>query len=365
MKDMNDSEHKGVCARCEVLPTMLPDEGVLYIAPPIIHTGVEIMGYLRESGMHFEETYEGVFGVSFTRQSLTEFSNEYLSRISAMELKDTKSLVLPAGEALEVRHLTQMQPLQSVVALVQGEWLVDLLRAGGIRTHFQPIVSAADPTSVHAYECLARGANPKGGLYPPGRMFSVATEADMLFNLDRACRMSAIRSSVQHGLQGKIFVNFNPTTIYTPEYCLKTTLAAIEEARLEPDRIVFEVVESDEIRDVDHLLEILHFYREHGFGVALDDLGAGFSSLNLLTRLRPDYIKLDMQLIRSVDSDSYKSVITDNLLSMANELEVHTIAEGVETVEEWRWLTEHGAEFVQGFLFARPDAPPPEVAVPA
>ncbi len=161
-----------------------------------------------------------------------------------------------------------------------------------------------------------------------------------------------------------LFINFNPTAIYQPDFCLKTILAAITKADLSPERVVFEVVESDEIHDTDHLLHLLSFYRERGFKVALDDLGAGFSSLNLLTKMRPDFIKLDRELVRDVDKDPYKATITANLLAMARTLPVATIAEGIETPGEYAWLKEHGADYLQGFLFARPAQEPPTEIVP-
>ncbi len=118
---------------------------------------------------------------------------------------------------------------------------------------------------------------------------------------------------------------------------------------------MFEVVESDEISDIDRLLRILDFYREVGLRVALDDVGAGYSSLKLLARLKPDFIKLDMDLIRNVDRDVYKAQVASKLLELARELHVSTVVEGVETVGEWQWATEHGADFAQGYLFARPE----------
>lgn len=114
------------------------------------------------------------------------------------------------------------------------------------------------------------------------------------------------------------------------------------------------------MKDVDHLLGILSFYRRAGFRVALDDLGAGYSSLNLLARLRPDFVKLDMELIRGIDVDPYKAVVVDKLLDLAREVGAISVVEGVETEGEWRWAEAHGADLVQGFLCARPQADPPK-----
>ena len=108
----------------------------------------------------------------------------------------------------------------------------------------------------------------------------------------------------------------------------------------------------------------MEFYRGAGFRVALDDLGSGYGSLNLLSQLKPDFVKLDMKLIRDVDRDPYKAEITRKLLEMARGLGVATIVEGIETQGEWEWAHENGADYAQGYLFARPASPPPRPRVP-
>jgi len=136
------------------------------------------------------------------------------------------------------------------------------------------------------------------------------------------------------------------------------TVQAIDEAGIPHSNIVFEVAESQHPPDMDHLIKILMFYREAGFLIALDDFGSGSSNLNLMHQLRPDFLKLDMQLIRNVHQDYYKALITEKMLEVAAQLEIKTVAEGVETVEELNWVRERGATFVQGYLIAKPTSPP-------
>jgi EAL domain-containing protein (putative c-di-GMP-specific phosphodiesterase class I) len=117
------------------------------------------------------------------------------------------------------------------------------------------------------------------------------------------------------------------------------------------------------VESVDHLLTILKYYRKGGFGVALDDLGAGYSSLNRMAELRPDFVKLDMKLIQGVHRDPVKAMIAERLLLLARDLGIQTIVEGVEDREELAWAQEHGADFVQGYLIARPNNPPDRPAI--
>ena len=136
------------------------------------------------------------------------------------------------------------------------------------------------------------------------------------------------------------------------------TVAAISEVGIPPANVVFEIIESDHTPDANHLKSLIAYYRQAGFRVALDDLGAGYSSLNLIHQLRPDIMKLDMELIRGIHQDSYKASITEKLLELAQKLGILTVAEGIETPEELRWVREHGVDFVQGYLIARPSSPP-------
>lgn len=249
-----------------------------------------------------------------------------------------------------------MRDLGTLTAAVEGEWLLDVLREERVTMHFQPIVT--DSGNVFGHECLLRGLEPDGSLINPGRMFDTARSAGLLFHLDRAARIKAIEEAAALELDTNIFINFNPTSIYDPAYCLKSTMKAVDRSGIPPERIVFEVVESDEVTDTGRLLEILCFYREAGFKVALDDLGAGYSSLNLLTRMRPDFVKLDMDFTRGVDTNPYKALISSRIIELARDLEVSVVAEGVETEDQWRWLREHNADYAQGYFFARPASPP-------
>jgi EAL domain-containing protein (putative c-di-GMP-specific phosphodiesterase class I) len=179
-----------------------------------------------------------------------------------------------------------------------------------------------------------------------------------LFQLDLAARRSAIQAAHRHRVRSLIFINFTPTSIYDPQFCLRSTVGAIDEAGISHDQIVFELTESDRTQEIEHLQAILRFYRSAGFRVALDDMGSGYSGLNLLHQLRPDFIKLDMELTRNVHQDPYKALIAEKVLDIAQKLQIQTVAEGIESPEELAWVREHGADFVQGYCIARPSPQP-------
>jgi EAL domain-containing protein (putative c-di-GMP-specific phosphodiesterase class I) len=351
--------HAGTCTKCRTVPAGPPSAGVIYLCPPVDELVGPLARALGRTGFPVTNPSPDMWAVQFVNGELDSLAAVLSSALTGPELAGIQGLILPSGRQPTTRDYMSTRPLETLLSEVQCRWLGDVLRHSRLETHFQPIVPTGEPDDVFAYECLIRGRGVNGNLIPPGELFKAARTADLLFQLDRQARLTAIRAAIEHRVTSRLFLNFNPSSIYTPSACLRTTFQAVEEAGITPDQITFEVVESEEITDTAHLLGILNVYREAGFGVALDDVGAGYSSLNLLARLRPDYVKLDMGLTRGVDKDPYKARVAMKLLEMARDLGVRTVVEGVETISEWEWAKEHGADYVQGYLFARPAAAPP------
>jgi EAL domain-containing protein (putative c-di-GMP-specific phosphodiesterase class I) len=354
------------CASCDRLPEPFELVGSLSLTATLDHTLTTVRTLADELAIPRAEPMDGVVTLDLAAGPVGAGGEVLLERLesslSETERDDVRALLQPVGAPLDLRALLGVDRLSALLGRWRSGWLVEVLRRGALVTHFQPIVPSATPHRPFGHEALTRGVALDGGLISPGRLYGAATTETTLYHLDRAARLSAIRSAHQHGLAGKVFINFLPSSIYTPEYCLRSTFGALRRTGLRPDQVVFEVVETERIRDIDHLIGILRVYRDHGFGVALDDLGAGYSSLGLLDALRPDYVKLDRALAATVTTDPYSATIAARLLQTADELGLPSIAEGVEDEATWRWLRDHGATYQQGFLFARPATPPPPVA---
>jgi len=117
---------------------------------------------------------------------------------------------------------------------------------------------------------------------------------------------------------------------------------------------MFEFTENEQVRDTAHVRNIVEAYRRRGFTTAIDDFGAGFAGLGLLSELRPDVVKIDMALIRGIDESATKRAIVRAVVAMALELQIDVIAEGIETAGELATLRDLGIRLCQGFLLARP-----------
>jgi diguanylate cyclase (GGDEF)-like protein len=216
---------------------------------------------------------------------------------------------------------------------------------------FQPIVDAAN-RRVFAYEALVRGPGNEGAL----SVLSKVTARNR-YAFDQSCRITAIRLAAELGLHesgASLSINFIPGAMYEPRNCIRATLSAARRYCFPLDRLIFELTEGEEVTDKDKLRNIFAVYAEQGFQTAIDDFGAGYSGLTLLTEFQPRIVKLDMQLIRDIDRHPARLAIVRGVLSMCRELGILVIAEGVESTAEYAVLLELGVVLFQGFLFARP-----------
>ncbi len=339
-------------------PDLLPHRERLYLSPANPTTADALLKIFYRLGLIVEEPHDGVLLIQLQADHVEGLADSLAGELTAEQRRETKCRLSDAGHAPSLAELMRSQTLDAFAASLRYRWLNTLLRQRSLVTFFQPIVPCGSPRQVFAYECLVRGRHAHGELIYPNKLYDAARATGMLPQLDREARRTAIETSAQRRLESHIFINFNPRSLDNSLHGLDDTLAAARQSGIRSNRFVFEVVESDEIEDFDHLLRILDFYRQAGFQVALDDLGAGYSSLKLLARIKPDFVKLDMDLIRDVDRDPYKSQVASKLLELARELGVSSVVEGVETEGQWQWALEHGADYAQGYFFARPDAVP-------
>jgi EAL domain-containing protein (putative c-di-GMP-specific phosphodiesterase class I) len=213
---------------------------------------------------------------------------------------------------------------------------------------FQPIVDVAR-RQVFAHEALVRGVN---GESAGSLLARVNTEN--LYAFDQSCRIKAVELAARLQVPGMVSINFMPNAVYQAETCIRATLEAAQRFKLPLDKIIFEVTEQEQVLDIDHLSGILLAYRKQGFMTAIDDFGAGYAGLNLLADFQPDLIKLDMELIRNIDSDSVRQILVESTLDMCRKLKVRVIAEGIETQAELQTLQHMGVELFQGYLLAKP-----------
>lgn len=218
----------------------------------------------------------------------------------------------------------------------------------GIKMAFQPIVDISSKT-VFAYEALVRGENGEGA----GRILGQVTE-DNKYTFDQSCRVKAIETASRIGLPGKVSINFMPNAIYEPETCLAKTLETAHRTNFDRNNIIFEVTEQEQVVSQAFLVEVFEAYRKEGFKTAIDDFGAGYAGLNLLSDFQPDILKIDMKLIRDIRQSKVKQTLVRSIQLIGEELGIQLIAEGIETEDEYKYLRDSGITLMQGYYFQKP-----------
>ncbi len=235
--------------------------------------------------------------------------------------------------------------------------LGQILAHGDLHSLFQPIVSVAE-RRILGYEALTRGPS-NSPLHSPLTLFAAARQTGMLSELELACRKSACRRFSEQRLDGLLFLNVSPDSLLDANHQPGRTLKLLQTYGISPSRVVIELTEQSPTDDFYLLDTALHHYRDMGFSIALDDLGAGYSSLRLWSELRPDYVKIDRHFIDGIHRDAVKREFVGSILQMAKASRAKVIAEGIELEEELAVLCEMGVDLLQGYLLCRPQETPP------
>jgi blue light- and temperature-responsive anti-repressor len=213
---------------------------------------------------------------------------------------------------------------------------------------YQPIVDI-EAGKVFAHEALVRGP----GGEPAASVFQ-AVHPSVLHEFDRQARLGAIALASELGLSNLLSLNFLPLGLDLLPDAVESLLDAVTATQRSPRNLILEVTEGELIRDPRCFASRLNEYRSRGLRLAIDDFGAGYSGLNLLCDFQPDVIKLDMYLVRDIDTSGPRQAIVRAVIQACDDMGIEVIAEGVETMAEYDWFRRVGVRLFQGFLFGRP-----------
>lgn len=299
-----------------------------------------LMNLITKEFTHHTKTYTWEKNILHTSEAA---SNDLVDFIREMNLMNEVFFRPPNKEWLSLDSYDQYR---------ESSWLDALIKAKNINMYFQPIISHTG--HIFGYELLARFFSEDNTIIYPDKVFPAAKLRGRTFALDKLCRMQAVRQISRLYPDQKAFINFIPTAIYQPEYCLRTTTLLANSLDINSDRFVFEVVETEKVEDIDHLKSILRYYQEHGFSYALDDVGSGYNTLDLLSELKPPFVKLDMAVAQGVSNSIEKQSIAKAFLNKAKSYGALCLAEGIEDINDFHWLKKQGYDLFQGYLFGKP-----------
>ncbi len=237
--------------------------------------------------------------------------------------------------------------------------LRSILQEARVTTHYQPIVDM-EQGSIMGYEALTRG--PANTSYEvPETLFAISDTARLSSELDALCLRQAVRNAHGFDPAKKLFLNSLSEGLEARGFARGGLLQALQERALQPSNLVLEISERAAIGNFETFGRDLGLLRRRGFLVAIDDVGTGYSSLHAISEVQPDYLKVDISLIKNIHQSLIKQELIRSLLQVGSRIGAQVIAEGIETEEECRTLRSCGVRYGQGFYFARPAPPFPTI----
>jgi diguanylate cyclase (GGDEF)-like protein len=236
------------------------------------------------------------------------------------------------------------------------EELHNILSNKQIKTVFQPIISLGDG-SVLGHEALSR-ITCNGKINNPEMLFSIAGEYNRLWELELLCRTKAFEAAFYYmkpPYDKKLFINVNPNIMHDDTFKKGLTKGFLQQYKITPHNIIFEITERHIITDMQGFKSTIEHYRNQDYQIAIDDVGSGYSGLNLISDINPNYIKLDMKLISSINTDSLKYALVKGMVELSKNSNISLIAEGIETYAELETLVNLGVQYGQGYFIQKPD----------
>ena len=237
-----------------------------------------------------------------------------------------------------------------MITNLTAEIYQSILCPEGINVHFQPIVSISRRSMV-GFESLLK-ASYKGELLSPESLFSYSREQDSVITLDTLCQTAALSQYHQYSQSRLLFINVETSLL---EYYLDNVshiIHAIDELGIPRGKIVIEINEKEADSDL-NLLTLISVYRNAGFLIALDDVGAGHSNLNRIVLARPDIVKIDRSVIMQIHQNYYKQEVLHSIAALCQKIGAVTIAEGTEEMAEVITCVSCGVDWFQGYFFSR------------
>lgn len=257
------------------------------------------------------------------------------------------SLRLPARRAVDPAAAagSEFAPREVARAISEGE----------LRLHYQPKVELSGGTLV-GVEALARWQHPELGLVYPDRFVAVAENHGLVDALTRevlALALGQARTWLDAGLELRVAVNVSMDNLVALDFP-EVVVEIARKAAVAPSTLVLEVTESRLMKDARAALDILARLRLKRVGLSIDDFGTGHSSLAQFRDLPFDELKLDRGFVNGAARDASLRAIVESTLAMAHQLGIRTVAEGVETQDDWNFLRALGCDIAQGYFVARP-----------
>lgn len=238
---------------------------------------------------------------------------------------------------------------------IDRQTILELLDNNSLTTHFQPIFSSKDGT-VYGYEALTRIKEDKRNINI-GELFKKAILTDTISSLDVKCRGNAISLASSLGINhinAYLFINICPEALMDSAHSVGITDELADEWGISRERIILEITEESAVHNCKLFKEAVVYYKKRGYKIAIDDFGAGYGGLKMLSVIEPDFVKIDRHFISNMDKATVKFNLVDSIASACHRIGIKVIAEGIEQEEELKVVMNMGIDLLQGYYLYKP-----------
>ena len=266
-----------------------------------------------------------------------------------------ESSTWPPIEALELNYAGQTDAVESVK--IANEFK-DALKKKELSLHYQPIIDL-QKENITGFEALMRWIHPVRGCIPPTIFIPIAEQTGLIVEASRwALRESCValkRIEGRAGFINELFMSVNfSSTDFASENFIETVYTTISESDIDPKLIHLEITERLLMGQPDNARDTLAMCRKAGIGVSIDDFGTGYSSLSYLHYFPIDTLKIDQAFVRDMDKNESNMMLVKSIIALGKNMNMRIIAEGVETRQQAKILSDLGCDMAQGYYFAKP-----------
>lgn len=254
------------------------------------------------------------------------------------------------GDIMTV-SLSDAKTVAAINAIAESLWLGDAMLEGRLHCYLQPVVS--DKDKVFGYESFVRAKTADGQVIAGDAVVAACRALNIEYSVDRLLHVQAIKTFVSSNFGGYLFVNFFPGFIQRPSVYLEGLSESATSYGMIAKHVVLEFTQSETPRDIAHMRNVCDYARSRGYSVAMDDMSSVEGARKLLPEIKPDFVKIDMKLVRRLNEPGVRETIK-GIVELAHAARATVIGEGIETEEQFSQIKYLGADLFQGYYFSPP-----------
>lgn len=356
-----DRERAVVSANAFSAPNRLVLTGSDAVVGMLVGRRFPLSSMVTEAQIAGRFSFDGLDAVSDVRRSAPEcrivVTGEDLPRVVADEAirRGASDVLLRPLSGAELQRRLGLGASRGDGVVLHIPTIDEFMASESLLPAFQPIVDLTSPDRCGVgFESLARYREKTLPFCDPAFMFEYARLRGRTADLDLACLARTLRAARALPKSGKIFINVHPRVLADGDRFARMLVDAADANDICLDRVVLEITEQEKLEPTDSTLPAIEGLRMAGVEFALDDVGISYSHLDLISHIRPAYLKISHEFGTGFEKDSARKKIIRNIQSLAHDFECDIILEGIETEETSRAATDIGARYAQGFFYARP-----------